>query len=133
MAEQSFWVPLPSCSPPGRPFPVKSLALPAHVSPWTIHFLVLDKSPVSGPGRGPPSCNTFRALPFTGRDWHGNRLLQQYSDKRASTQASGGCLRDQGKGSKESQGGPESLFRWGSGTGARWARRESRWHQAKGS
>ena len=42
------------------PFPIKSLALSAHVSPqnpWTIHFWVLDKSPVSGPGRCPPSCN----------------------------------------------------------------------------
>ena len=39
------------------PFPKKSLALSAHVSPWTIQFQVLDKSPVSGPGRGPPSCN----------------------------------------------------------------------------
>ena len=57
MAEQVFWFPLPYCSPPGRPFPIKSLALSAHVSPWTIHFQVLDKSPVSGPGRGPPSCN----------------------------------------------------------------------------
>ena len=28
------------------------------VSPWTIQFQVLDKSPVSGPGRGCPSCNT---------------------------------------------------------------------------
>ena len=28
------------------------------MSPQTIHFWVLDKSPVSGPGRGPPSCNT---------------------------------------------------------------------------
>ena len=28
-----------------------------YVSPQTIHFQVLDKSPVSGPGRGPPSCN----------------------------------------------------------------------------
>ena len=52
-AEQFSWVPLPSCSPPGRPFPIKSLALSAHVSPWTIHFRVLDKSPVLGPGRGP--------------------------------------------------------------------------------
>ena len=32
--------------------------LSAHVSPRTIHFQVLDKSPVWGPGRGPPSCNT---------------------------------------------------------------------------
>ena len=57
MAELFSWVPLPYCSPPGCLFPIKSLALSAHVSPRTIHFRVLDKSPVSGPGRGPPSCN----------------------------------------------------------------------------
>ena len=62
MAEQFSWVPLPSCSPPGCPFPIKSLALSAHGSPWTIHFLVLDKSPVSGPGRCPPSCNSHTLL-----------------------------------------------------------------------
>ena len=27
------------------------------MSPRIIHVQVLDKSPVSGPGRGPPSCN----------------------------------------------------------------------------
>ena len=48
------------CSPPGCPFPIKSLAFSAHASPWTIHFRVLDKSPVLGPGRGLPSCNTWR-------------------------------------------------------------------------
>ena len=58
MAEQFSWVPLPYCCPPRRPFPIKSLALSAHVSPRTIHFRVLDKSPVSGPGRGSPSCNS---------------------------------------------------------------------------
>ena len=58
MAEQFSWVPLPYCSPPGCPFPIKSLALSAHVSPWIIHFRVLDKSPVLGPGRGLPSCNS---------------------------------------------------------------------------
>ena len=57
-AEQLSWVPLPYCSPPGCPLPIKSLALSAYVSPRTIHFQVLDKSPVSGPGRGLPSCNT---------------------------------------------------------------------------
>ena len=57
MAEQFSWVPLPYCSLPRHPFPIKSLALSAHVSPQKIHFWVLDKSPVSGPGRGPPSCN----------------------------------------------------------------------------
>ena len=59
-AEQCSWVPLPSCSPHRCPFPTKSLALSAHVSPPTIHFQVLDKSPVLGPGRGPPSCNKWR-------------------------------------------------------------------------
>ena len=57
VTEQFSWVPLASCSPPGCPFPIKSLALSAHASPLTIHFRVLDKGPVSGPGRGPPSCN----------------------------------------------------------------------------
>ena len=32
------WVPLPHCSPPGHPFPIKSFALSAHVSPLIIHF-----------------------------------------------------------------------------------------------
>ena len=54
------WVPLPYCSPPGCPFPIKSLALSAHVSPQTLPFWVVDKSPVSGPGRGPPSCNKWQ-------------------------------------------------------------------------
>ena len=59
VTQQFSWVPLPSCSSPRRPFPINSLALSAHVSPWTIHFRVLDKSPVSGPGRDPPSCNSM--------------------------------------------------------------------------
>ena len=57
VAELFSWVPLPYCSPPGHPFPIKPLALSAHVSPRTIHFRVFDKSPVLGTGRGPPSCN----------------------------------------------------------------------------
>ena len=60
VAELFSWVPLPHCSPPGCPFPIKSLALSAHVSPWTIHFRVLDKSPVSSPRRGPHSCNSCK-------------------------------------------------------------------------
>ena len=44
VAEQFSWVPLLHCSPPRFPFPIKSLALSAHVSPQTIHFPVLDKS-----------------------------------------------------------------------------------------
>ena len=57
VAQQSSWVPLPRCSLPGPPCPIKSLVLSAHVSPWTIHSWVLDKSPLSGSGRGPPSGN----------------------------------------------------------------------------
>ena len=66
VAEGSSWVPLPSCSPPGCPFPIKSLALSAHVSPRTIHFRVLDKSPLLGPGGGSPSCNTRKRCPECG-------------------------------------------------------------------
>ena len=55
-------------SPPRRPFPIKSLVL-AHVSPQTIHFQVLDKSPLAGPGSGPPSwvheCCSVRSDPAT--------------------------------------------------------------------
>ena len=70
MAQQSSWIPLPSCSPPGHPFPIKSLALSAHVSPMAIHFRVLDKSPALGPGSGPPSCNIYPGWNLT-RYWHG--------------------------------------------------------------
>ena len=62
VAELFSWVLLPYCSPPRCPFPIKSLALSAHAdtAPWTVHFqqFLLDKNPVLGPGRGPPSCNT---------------------------------------------------------------------------
>ena len=57
-----FWVLFPYCSLPGCPFPIKSLAFSAHVSPRTIHFRVLGKSPISGPGRGPPSCNIIISI-----------------------------------------------------------------------
>ena len=56
VAEQ-FWILLPCCSPPGHPFLIKSFALSVRVSPRTIHFLMLDKSPLLGPGRGLPSGN----------------------------------------------------------------------------
>ena len=49
--EQSSWGLLPSSSPPRCPFQIKSLALSECVSPWTIYFQLLDKSPLSGPGR----------------------------------------------------------------------------------
>ena len=59
VAELFSWVPLPYCSPTGCPFPTKFLALSADVSPWTIHFWILDKSPVLAPERGPLSCNSL--------------------------------------------------------------------------
>ena len=73
-AEQFSWVPSPCCSPPGGPFPIKSIALSAHVSPQTIHFQVLDKSPLLGPRRGASrflwhiECSTFTASSF--RIWN---------------------------------------------------------------
>ena len=77
-AEQFSWVPLPYCSPPGCPFPIKSSALSAHVSPRTIHFQVLDKSPVLGPGRGPPSCNKFTA--FTKEKMENRKIQSKNND-----------------------------------------------------
>ena len=61
-AELFSWVPFPYCSPPGRPFPIKSLALSAHVSPQTIHFWILlefrfssvRQEPAFGPWKGSP-------------------------------------------------------------------------------
>ena len=58
VAEQFSRFPLRSCPLPGHPFPMKSLALSAHVSSQTIYFQVLDKSALLGPGRGPCSCST---------------------------------------------------------------------------
>ena len=75
VAEQFSWVPFPYCSPPGCPFPIKSLALSAHVSSQTIHFRVLDKSPVSGPGRGPPSGNSI----ISSRNPNPRHITLQYS------------------------------------------------------
>ena len=46
--EQSSWGLLP---PLGCPFQIRSLALSACVSPWTIYFWLLDKSPLLGPGK----------------------------------------------------------------------------------
>ena len=60
VAEQSSWVPLPCCSLSRHPFLIKSPALSAHVSPPTIHFQVLDKSPVWALEGKLPSCNMSR-------------------------------------------------------------------------
>ena len=52
VADLFSWVLLPSSSPPEHLFLIKSLASSACMSSWIIHFQVLDKSPLSGPGRG---------------------------------------------------------------------------------
>ena len=62
------------------PFPIKSLALSAHVSPQTIHFRVLDKSPLSGP-EGVP-------LPATGPwDFLGKSVAGRGTPTRARNSA----------------------------------------------
>ena len=53
VAQQSSWIPWPSCSP-SCPFPKMSLTLSAWVSPQAIHFWMLIRRPLSGPGRGSP-------------------------------------------------------------------------------
>ena len=56
VAEKFSWVPLPCCSPPRHPFPNKtSCSVSMCVPQW-----VCDKSPLSGPGRGSPSCNRIK-------------------------------------------------------------------------
>ena len=59
MAEQFSWVSLPSCSPPGHLFPIKFHALSAHVSLWTIHIRVLEKSTHYSAETGLPSYNMW--------------------------------------------------------------------------
>ena len=53
VAEQLSQLPSPSHPPPRQPFPIKSLALTAHISSDNS-FQVSDKSLLSGRGRGPP-------------------------------------------------------------------------------
>ena len=65
-------------------FPQESLALSADVSPQTIHFQVLDKSSVSGPGRYPLSCHNWIFFPLLPAQSHPSRLPQ--STKRSSPQ-----------------------------------------------
>ena len=66
-AEQFSWVPLPCGFTSRQPFPMKPLALSACMPPWTIHSRVLDKSPLSGAGRGPPSCTILHGYWCHGR------------------------------------------------------------------
>ena len=65
IAEQFSRVSLPYCSPLPHPFPIKSFDLSVHVSPWTVHFRVLDKSPLSDSGKDPHSCKISRFWSLT--------------------------------------------------------------------
>ena len=56
-AEQFSWVPLPYCSPPGCPFPIKSLGFISTCVSSDSSFLSVRQEPSFGPGRSPPSCN----------------------------------------------------------------------------
>ena len=51
VAELFSWVPLAYCSPPGCPFPIKSLALSAHVS-LENSFPSVRQEPTFGPWKG---------------------------------------------------------------------------------
>ena len=53
VAELFSWVPLPYFSPPGCPFPIKSLALPARISSDNS-FLNVSQEPSFGPWKGSP-------------------------------------------------------------------------------
>ena len=54
MAEQFSCISLSCCCLPRLLFPIKYLALSERVSPRTINFWILDKSPLSGPEKGSP-------------------------------------------------------------------------------
>ena len=54
VAEKPSWIPFLCCSPPRSPFPIKSFALSECVSPRTVRFQVLDKSPIHRPWKGSP-------------------------------------------------------------------------------
>ena len=61
----------PYCSPHGHPFPIKSLALSACVSPWTIYFRELDKHPEHFPL---PATNSNAGRDFLCCNWHPDHL-----------------------------------------------------------
>ena len=77
VAEQFSLLPSPFCPPPRQPFPIKSLALTAHISSDNS-FQVSDKSLLSGRGRGPPFLhqnhkpgeNIFQMCNLCRRKWH---------------------------------------------------------------
>ena len=78
VAEQSFWFLLPSCPPPKSPFTIKYFALSVHVSPWTFHFQMLDRSLLSGSGRGPlPAIERYTSDKFGPYSFHRALCLEK--------------------------------------------------------
>ena len=79
VAQQSSWVPLACCSPPGSPFPIKPLALSAYVLLFSTWVSLPNKAScfvcicVSLDNSIP----SFRQKP-TLRSWKGSAFLQQY-------------------------------------------------------
>ena len=73
LAEQFSWVPLPYSSPPGCPFPVKSLALSAHVSSDNSFPSVRQESALGALEGRPP----FRAPGAGSRLTRGKELSEE--------------------------------------------------------
>ena len=73
-------VPLPTGLCPG--ITSQSFALSALVSHWTIHFRMLDKSLVMGPGRDFSSCNRITAEKITGDNTYPSRVYDYCAEKQ---------------------------------------------------
>ena len=80
---EQFRVPFTFLLSAWAPCPLKSLALSACVSPWTIHFQVLDKAPLRALEGGPPSCNRAAQRTFR-RKW-----LELNGDRDSSDEGAG--------------------------------------------
>ena len=99
LAEQFSWVPLPYSSPPGCPFPIKSLALSARVSSDNS-FPSVRQDPSLGPWKGSPFLQQAHQALFpwdtpgknTGVDCHAFLqkhkvgILQKYMFKNRASQ-----------------------------------------------
>lgn len=61
----------------GAPFPVKSLALSARVSPWTVHFWVRQE-PIHRPWKGLPFLQHLELTKRDGKIYREKRLAEGY-------------------------------------------------------
>lgn len=76
----SLGFPLPTGLCPG--ITSQSFALSALVSPWTIHFRMLDKSLLVGPGRGLSSCNRITAEKVTRDNIYSSKVYNYCAEKQ---------------------------------------------------